>query len=509
MTKKPFVLIICDGWGELSDNEGNAISRARTPFVDALREKWPHTTVAASGEAVGLPAGQMGNSEVGHLTIGAGRVVRQPLARQLYEIESDIFFENKVLRESILSAKSSNKQVHVLGLVSEGGVHSHQISAVALAELAKRLDYKNINYHVFTDGRDTLPKSAIGYVKKLQDDLERVGVGKICSIAGRYYAMDRDNRWERTELAYDVLTGESADSRSSVLDYIQESYDADVTDEFIKPMAIVADGSEKMSINDGDTVIFFNFRADRARQLCHALMDSRFSGFERKRVVPNINLVTFSEYDAELKCKVAFPAQIVRDTLAEVVSKAGLRQYHIAETEKYAHVTYFLNGGEEKEFEGEDRKMIASPRVATYDLQPEMSARQVTDDAVRQINEGTYDLIVVNFANADMVGHTGKFDETVQAIECLDGCIAEVVDSVIAKNGVALMTADHGNAEIEVDEKTGGPITAHTTSPVPVIVCGDSSPLREGGSLSDIAPTVLDIMGLKKPASMTGSSLRQ
>lgn len=507
MAKRPFVLIICDGWGELPHTKGNAITHAKTPRLDALRSVWPHTTVQASGEAVGLPKGQIGNSEVGHLTIGAGRVIRQPLARQLYEVESGEFYDNTTLKDAIIAAKQHNKRVHVLGLVSEGGVHSHQVSAVGLAELAKRLDYQDMNYHVFTDGRDTSPQSALTYVKDLQDALSKIGVGTVRSVAGRYYAMDRDNRWDRIERAYDVLTGVGSETRASALDYIQQSYDAGVTDEFITPMAIEASASERVFINDGDTVIFFNFRADRARQLCHALVDKDFTEFTRKQAPVAITLVTFSEYDSMLSATVAFPTQNVDDTLAEVIATAGLRQYHSAETEKYAHVTYFFNGGKEAAFKGEDRKLIPSLKVATYDLAPKMSARAVTDDVVNVIGTDTYDFIVVNLANADMVGHTGKFDETVQAIEYLDGCIADIVDATLGAGGVALMTADHGNAEVEIDPHTGGPVTAHTTSPVPVVVCGITGSLRSGGALSDVAPTVLDCMGLEKPVAMTGTSL--
>lgn len=509
MTKRPLALIICDGWGELPDVPGNAITYAKTPRLDRLRQQWPHTTVMASGEAVGLPTGQIGNSEVGHLTIGAGRVVRQPLARQIYEIESGSFYGNDVLVQAIMAAKTNGKKVHVLGLVSEGGVHSHQMSATALAELAKRHDFTDMHYHVFTDGRDTLPESALGYVTSLQDDLDRIGVGAIRSIAGRYYAMDRDNRWERIKEAYDVLTGTSVDTTESVTAYITASYAADITDEFIKPMAIADSGEGRVYIADGDVIVFFNFRADRARQLCHALTDTEFDGFEREQVVSGCKLVTFSEYDTELAAEVAFPAPIVRDTLSEVVSKAGLRQYHIAETEKYAHVTYFFNGGEELQFEGEDRQLVPSPKVATYDLQPEMSAREVTDDTVKAIESGEYDLVVINLANADMVGHTGKYDQTVTAVECLDECVARIAEAALAHDGYAIMTADHGNAEVEIDPETGGPITAHTTSPVPVLLCGTNRSLRADGSLSDVAPTVIELMKLEKPAAMTGSSLLQ
>jgi len=505
-TKKPVVLIICDGWGEISETRGNAIAAAKTPRLDGLRAAWPHTTVEASGEAVGLPAGQIGNSEVGHLTIGSGRIVRQPLSRQIYEINSGIFNQNTVLLGAIEAAKNSGKALHIMGLLSPGGVHSHSDAAVALVKLAASHDLTDIYVHAFTDGRDVPPTSALGYIESFEKELAKIGVGRIASVAGRYYAMDRDNRWDRIEQAYDMLTAPSFTCAESAANYIQSSYDTGLNDEFIKPSRI----GEEVKINDGDAVIFFNFRPDRARELTHALVDTDFAEFSRKRVADSLHLVTFAEYDSGLTTPIAFPKDNMADTLAEVVSKAGLRQYHVAETEKYAHVTYFLNGGNEAAFAGEDRELIPSLKIATYDLRPEMSARKITTSAVEKIKSGGYDLVVINFANADMVGHTGVLDAAISAIETLDGCVADVINAATAAGGAALMTADHGNAELEIDPVNGEPVTAHTTNPVPVLVCGiEGISLRDTGGLQDIAPTILDIMNLEKPTLMAGTSLAE
>ncbi len=502
--KKPVVLLICDGWGESPETKGNAIALANTPRLNALRAQWPHTTVDASGEAVGLPAGQIGNSEVGHLTIGSGRIIRQPLSRQIHEINTGSFNENAILLDAIASAKKTGNALHIMGLLSPGGVHSHRDAAVALVKLAAAQGLTEIFVHVYTDGRDVPPTSARGYIESFEEDLAKIGAGRIASVAGRYYAMDRDNRWDRIEQAYDMLTAPSYQVAASATDYIQASYDEGIHDEFIKPTRIGA----QVNIKDGDSVIFFNFRPDRARELTHALVDEDFTKFERKHIVRNLHFVTFAEYDSELKTPIAFPKDNMADTLAEVVSKAGLKQYHIAETEKYAHVTYFLNGGNEAAFAGEDRVLIPSLKIATYDLQPEMSARDITTTVVNSIKKGTYDFIALNFANADMTGHTGKLDAAISAIETLDGCIADVIDATITAGGAVLMTADHGNAEIEIDPDNGEPVTAHTTSPVPAIVCGiENISLRGEGGLQDIAPTILEIMQLEKPELMSGSSL--
>lgn len=505
---RPFVLIVCDGWGEISETAGNAIAAAKTPHLDKLRARWPHVTVEASGEAVGLPAGQQGNSEVGHPTIGTGRIIRQPLSRQIYEIESGDFYQNKVLIEAIETAKQRGNAVHIIGLVSPGGVHSYSDSALALVKLAKQHELNAVYVHALTDGRDTKPTSALQYITEFEAALAEIGVGRIASIGGRYYGMDRDNRWERIKEAYDMLVADEYKTVPSATEYITTSYEEGTTDEFLRPVSVAGPEGARIRIEDGDAVIFFNFRPDRARQLSHALVDSDFTDFERSRVVKDLHFVTFAEYDSALKAPVAFPKQNVANTLAEVVSTHGLAQYHVAETEKYAHVTYFLNGGQEEPFPGEDRSLIPSPKVATYDLAPDMSAREVAADVVDKIESGKYDLIAVNFANADMVGHTGNFEATVRAIETLDECLGLVINSAVDHGGAALMTADHGNAEYKIDRETGKPLTAHTTNPVPVLLCGTSATsLRADGGLSDVAPTVLCAMNLPVPADMTGTDL--
>lgn len=507
MAKKPFVLLICDGWGTSDQTSGNAIASAKTPELDALFATWPHTLVAASGEAVGLPAGQMGNSEVGHLTIGSGRITRQPLSRQHHEIDSGLFYQNEVLIEAIELAKQRNTGLHIIGLVSPGGVHSHSNGALALVKLAKNLGHTNTHVHAFTDGRDTPPISALEYITDFEQELAAIGAGRIASISGRYYAMDRDNRWERIELAYEMLVGSSHATVPSAQDYIATNYAESTTDEFLRPIAIANTPADRTKIEDGDVVVFFNFRPDRARQLSHALVDTEFSGFIRSRVVKDLHFVSFSEYDTELKVPIAFPKQNIKNTLAEVISEKGLSQYHVAETEKYAHVTYFFNGGRESAFTNETRKLIPSPKVATYDVDPAMSAEAVTTDVINQLSTGTHDIIVINFANADMVGHTGNFEATVKAIEALDMCIGKIAKSAIDAGGALLMTADHGNAEFKIDA-SGNPLTAHTTNPVPVLLCGTTAThLRSNGGLSDIAPTVLDVIGVDVPSDMTGRSL--
>lgn len=505
---KPFVLIICDGWGESADTFGNAIAAADTPRLDALRQKWPHTTVVASGEAVGLPEGQMGNSEVGHLTIGSGRVIRQPLSRQHHEIQSGVFYQNEVLIEAIELAKQRDRALHLCGLVSPGGVHSHPSGALAVVRLAKQLGLINIHVHAFTDGRDTPPASGLEHIEEFERELATIGAGRVASISGRYYAMDRDKRWERIELAYEMLVGDTHATAQSASEYIQTKYKTGETDEFLRPVSIASQPQDRTRLEDGDVVVFFNFRPDRVLQLSHALVDKEFSGFKRSRVVKDLHFVSFTEYDDKLKVPIVFPKQNAVNTLAEVISKQGLHQYHVAETEKYAHVTYFLNGGQEQAFPGEERTLIPSPKVATYDLQPEMSAPAIAEDVIEHIKNGQSDLIVVNFANADMVGHTGDFEATKTAITLLDTLIGDIVDATLDAGGVALMTADHGNAEYKIDKETGKPLTAHTTSEVPVLLCGTkTSSLRSGGGLYDIAPTILDCMGLARPEEMTGESL--
>jgi 2,3-bisphosphoglycerate-independent phosphoglycerate mutase len=505
---RPFVLAVLDGWGYSPDAFGNAITAASTPTMDRLMSRWPCTTVAASGEAVGLPEGQQGNSEVGHLTIGAGRVIPQPLTRINHAIRDGAFYDNAVLCDAVDRARERGASLHCLGLVSPGGVHSDQAHAVALAELARRRGLDRVWFHAFTDGRDEPPTSAAGFVARFVDDLGVVGCGRVASVAGRYYAMDRDTRWERTALAYEQLVGGAHATAADAVAYIESEYAKGVTDEFLPPVSIVADGGHHVHISDGDSVVFFNFRPDRARQLSHALIDHEFAGFERSRVLADLHFATFTEYERDLDADVAFPRQDVTDTLAEEVCAAGLHQFHVAETEKYAHVTYFINGGREDPFSGEDRLLVPSPRVATYDSFPEMSAKAVTDAVIEHVQRGDDALIVVNFANPDMVGHTGVFDATVRAVEVVDGCVERIEAAVLARSGGLLVTADHGNAERTIDPRDNSPLTAHTTSEVPVVLCGtDATVLRDHGGLEDIAPTVLTAMGLEVPEAMTGRSL--
>ncbi len=505
---RPFVLAILDGWGSSDESFGNAIAAAATPTVDRLLRDWPSTTVAASGEAVGLPEGQQGNSEVGHLTIGAGRVIHQPLTRINRAIRDGSFFENPVLVAAVDTAIERGASLHCLGLVSPGGVHSDQAHGIALAELARRRGLERVHFHAFTDGRDEPPTSAAGYMRTFIDDLHAIGCGDVASVCGRYYAMDRDTHWERTERAYEQIVGSAEAVAPDAVAYIEAQYAVDVTDEFLPPVSIVPPGRERVVIDDGDSVVFFNFRPDRARQLSHALIDADFTGFERSRVLSGLCFTTFTEYSRDLAAAVAFPREDVRHTLAAEVSAAGLRQFHVAETEKYAHVTYFINGGREQAFAGEERLLVPSPRVATYDATPAMSAREVTDAVVEHLERGEDALIVVNFANPDMVGHTGVFDATVEAVEVVDGCLDRIEQAVAGAAGGMLVTADHGNAEHKIDPRDNSPLTAHTTSPVPVILCGtDATSLRGGGGLEDVAPTVLEAMGLAVPEAMTGRSL--
>jgi len=504
---RPFVLVICDGWGYSADDFGNAIAAAHKPEYDRLEQHWPHTLVEASGEAVGLPPGQQGNSEVGHLTIGAGRVIYQPLSRINHAIADGSFFENEVLCSAVDRARDYGHGLHCLGLVSPGGVHSDQAHAVALAELARRRGLRDVWFHAFTDGRDEPPASAALYMQTFCTDLERVGVGRVATVSGRYYAMDRDQRWDRVARAYEVIAGGGDGTATDPVEFIEEQYAEGITDEFLPPVSILH-GGRRVRVDNNDSVIFFNFRPDRARQLTHALIDADFKDFARSRVVRNIDMVTFTEYERDLPVHVAFPSEDVRHTLGEVVSHQGLGQFHVAETEKYAHVTYFINGGREHPFPGEERLLVPSPRVATYDVVPEMSAEPVTDAVVAHLKSGEGALIVVNYANPDMVGHTGDFDATVRAVGVVDTMIGRVARASLAAGGAMLMTADHGNAEYKIDRTDGSPLTAHTASQVPVMLCGTSARvLRDGGGLRDIAPTVLMAMGLPIPDEMTGRSL--
>jgi 2,3-bisphosphoglycerate-independent phosphoglycerate mutase len=504
---RPFVLVVLDGWGDNPDPYGNAIAAARTPELDKLEQRCLHTTVAASGEAVGVPAGQQGNSEVGHLTIGAGRIIFQPLAAISRAIDDGSFYDNVALCGAVDRARDRGAALHCLGLISPGGVHSHQSHAVALAELARRRGLNSVWFHAFLDGRDEPPISAAGFVRTFVSALAQVGVGAIATVSGRYYAMDRDRRWDRVARAYEVIAGAGNGTADDAVVDIEAQYAAGVTDEFVPPVSILHDG-KRVRIDDGDSIIFFNFRPDRARELSHALVDVDFDGFPRSLVLRDVDLVTFTEYERDLDARMAFPREDVLHTLAEEVSAVGLRQFHVAETEKYAHVTYFINGGREAPFDGEDRLLVPSQRVPTYDTVPEMSAAGITDAVVAHLEAGDDALIIANYANADMVGHTGVFDATVRAVETVDACLGRIARAVDAAHGGLLITADHGNAEYKIDRRDGTVLTAHTTSPVPVIVCGaGDGPLRDGGGLSDIAPTVLDAIGIPAPAEMTGRSL--
>ena len=505
---RPFVLVDPRRMGRQPGPVRECDRSRAHPGARLLEQRWPHTTVAASGEAVGVPPGQQGNSEVGHLTIGAGRLIYQPLVAINRAIENGSFYENAALCEAVDRARDRGAALHCLGLISPGGVHSHQDHAVAVAELARRRGLSSVWFHAFLDGRDEPPTSAAGFVRSFVDALDGVGVGAIASVSGRYFAMDRDRRWDRIRRAYEVIAGAGDGTATDAVAYIEEQYAVDVTDEFVPPVSILHEG-KRVRIEDGDSIVFFNFRPDRARELSHALVDVDFDGFPRSRVLRDVELVTFTEYERDLDARVAFPREDVLHTLAEEVSAAGLRQFHVAETEKYAHVTYFINGGRETPFDGEDRLLVPSQRVPTYDTVPEMSAAGVTDAVIARLEQGDDALIIANYANADMVGHTGVFDATVRAVECVDTCLGRIARAVDAAHGGLLITADHGNAEYKIDRRDGSVLTAHTTSPVPVILCGaGDGPLREGGGLRDIAPTVLDAMGLPVPVEMTGRSLR-
>ena len=509
----PVVLVILDGWGLGRDDAGNAVLAARTPVMDRLWRAYPHASLRCSGEDVGLPPGQMGNSEVGHLNLGAGFVVYQWLTRLDHAIADGSYAENPTLTAAIETVKQRGGTLHLMGLVSDGGVHSHVRHLEALLRLAAAEGCQRVAIHAFTDGRDTAPTSGLATIARLQATMAEIGAGRIATVAGRYYAMDRDHRWERTARAYDAIVRGEGERASSATDAIQAAYDAGITDEFIPPTVIAAVGEVPATLHAGDAIIFFNFRADRVRQLTEALVSPGFSGFARGAPVAEVTVVTMSRYEEGLPVAVAFPSTDVVTPLARVVSDAGLLQLHVAETEKYAHVTFFFNGGREDPFPGEERALIPSPRVATYDLQPEMSAPGVTDAVLAGIASGRFAFVIVNFANGDMVGHTGDFAAAVRAIETVDRCLGEIVEATFAANGVALITADHGNAEEMIDPATGQPMTAHTTNPVPLLlVAPETSPLRhatlrDDGRLSAIAPTVLGLLGLPVPSEMTESSL--
>ena len=497
------ILVIMDGHGIAPAGPGNAVTTANTPNLDRLYREFPTSRLQASGLFVGLPDGQMGNSEVGHLNLGAGRVVYQDITRIDKAIKDGSFTQNTVLKNAFESARKTGSRVHMLGLLSDGGVHSHIRHLKALLNMAKKAGVPDVTVHAFMDGRDTPPDSGIGYIEDLDSFIRELGFGEIGTVTGRYYAMDRDNRWERIQAAYDALVNGKGRKTATAEAAVKTAYAAGETDEFIKP--VVIDGSH--SISNGDVVLFFNFRSDRARQMCHALLDDAFSHFEREKLQFN-DFVTFTEYEAGLPVSIAFPQETLTGLYGEAVSKAGLKQLRIAETEKYAHVTFFFNGGEEKSFPGEERILVPSPKVATYDLQPEMSAFEVTDKVTAAIESGRFQAIVLNFANCDMVGHTGVFDAAVKAVETVDTCVGKVADSVLKNGWDMLLTADHGNAEKMLDEN-GGPFTAHTTNPVPLCLISERfrhAELNEG-ALRDIAPTLLSLVDVPQPAEMTGKSL--
>ena len=507
--QKPIVLMILDGYGLNDKVEGNAVAEAKTPVLDRLMAECPFVKGNASGMAVGLPEGQMGNSEVGHLNMGAGRIVYQELTRITKEIQDGDFFKNEALLAAVENCKKNNSALHLFGLVSDGGVHSHNTHIYGLLELAKRNGLKDVYVHCFLDGRDTPPTSGADYVEELVKKMEELGVGKVASVMGRYYAMDRDNRWDRVEKAYNAIVHGEGNKAVCGVTAIRDSYKEGVNDEFVVPTVIEENGAPVGTIRDKDSVIFFNFRPDRAREITRAFCDDEFTGFARDRRL-ELTYVCFTEYDVTIPHKlVAFHKVSIDNTFGQFLAAHGLKQARIAETEKYAHVTFFFNGGVEEPNEGEDRILVNSPKVATYDLQPEMSANQVCDKLVDAITGGKYDVIIINFANPDMVGHTGVEAAAVKAVETVDSCVGRAVEAVKKMDGAMFICADHGNAEQLIDYVNGGSFTAHTTNPVPFLLVNydPAYTLREGGCLADIAPTLIEMMGMEQPKEMTGKSL--
>jgi 2,3-bisphosphoglycerate-independent phosphoglycerate mutase len=502
-----------DGFGESPEPKGNAIAADGAVNITALKKKYPHTTILTSGMAVGLPNGQMGNSEVGHLNIGAGRIVYQELTRITKSILDGDFFEKDELNDAIKICKEHDSSLHLMGLCSDGGVHSHITHLFALVKLARDRGLKKVYIHCFMDGRDVPPESGKGYIEELQAELKKIGCGEISTVMGRYYAMDRDNRFERVEKAYAAMVyGEGAAEAADPAKAVQESYDSGITDEFIKPIVVTKNGRPVSVIGKNDSVIFFNFRPDRAREITRSFILEDFDGFERKKGWFPVYYVSMTQYDKtfEGRLRVVFKPESLTNTFGEYISSLGLSQLRIAETEKYAHVTFFFNGGVEKPYENEDRALIPSPKVATYDLKPEMSAFEVAEEAVRLIESGKYDVMILNFANPDMVGHTGVMEAAVKAVHAVDECVGKVVNAILKNGGRCIITADHGNCEQMTDPVTGGPFTAHTTGSVPLILADDSrigAKLREGGKLCDIAPTLLTMLGLDIPREMTGKSI--
>ncbi|MCP5207687.1 MAG: 2,3-bisphosphoglycerate-independent phosphoglycerate mutase [Hahellaceae bacterium] len=506
--RRTTALIILDGWGYSESADNNAIYHAKTPFWDSIWQHQPHTLINTSGMAVGLPEGQMGNSEVGHMNLGAGRIVYQNFTRITKDIQTGDFNEKAALLEAINKAVAANKAVHILGLLSPGGVHSHEDHIVAAIELAAAKGAKKVYVHAFLDGRDMPPRSALPSIDKITAKLTALGVGHIASIIGRYYAMDRDNRWDRVEKAYNLLTLAEGDFICATpQEALAAAYERGEDDEFVKATVVQGDEAASIKIEEGDSVLFMNFRSDRARELTRAFVETGFAEFTKK-AAPKVNFVTLTEYAADIDAPCAYPPETLSNSLGEYMEKLGKTQLRIAETEKYAHVTFFFSGGREELFVGEKRELIPSPQVATYDLQPEMSAPEVTDKLVAAIKSGEFDLVVCNYANGDMVGHTGKFDAAVKAAECLDTCLSRVAQALTEVDGQALITADHGNVEQMSDPESGQPHTAHTTLPVPLVYLGAKPlSLKANGQLSDVAPSLLDLMQLEKPAEMTGTSL--
>ena len=509
MSKKPTVLMILDGFGLNDKKDANAVYEAKTPVIDNLMANYPFVKGNASGLSVGLPEGQMGNSEVGHMNMGAGRIVYQDLTRITKEIQDGTFFENPALLKAIENVKANNSALHLYGLLSDGGVHSHNTHLYGLLELAKRHGLEQVYVHCFLDGRDTPPASGADYIKELYEKMQELGVGQIASVMGRYYAMDRDNRWDRVEKAYRAIAFGEGIQAECPYDAVKASYEQEVYDEFVVPTVIMRDGKPTATVNDGDSIIFFNFRPDRAREITRAFCADEFDGFdrgERKKVT----YICFTEYDVTIPNKeVAFNKVEIRNTFGEFLASKGLKQARIAETEKYAHVTFFFNGGVEAPNPGEDRILVNSPKVATYDLKPEMSAYEVCDKLVEAIKSDKYDVIIINFANPDMVGHTGVESAAIKAVEAVDTCVGRAVEALKEVDGQMILCADHGNCEQLVDYTTGVPFTAHTTNPVPFILINydPAYTLKDGGCLADLAPTLIDMMGLEKPAEMTGHSL--
>lgn len=507
MAKKPVMLMILDGFGLTDKVDGNAVLAAKKPNFDNYYNNYPHTALSASGLDVGLPKGQMGNSEVGHLNIGAGRIIYQELTRITKEVEEKKFFQNEALNLAMDNALKNNSSLHLLGLLSDGGVHSHIDHLKALLAMAKEKGLTKVYVHCFMDGRDVPPSSGKDFIIELENYMKEIKVGKIATVSGRYYAMDRDKRWERVNLAYNAMVLGQGEEANSAEESMDKSYNDNKTDEFVLPCVIKEDGKAIGTIKNNDSIIFFNFRPDRAREITRAINDREFDGFKRNTL--NLTYVTMTQYDKTIEnVHVAYKPESYSNTLGEYVASKGLNQLRIAETEKYAHVTFFFNGGVEAPNEGEDRALIPSPKVATYDLKPEMSANEVTEEVLKRIDSDKYDMIILNYANPDMVGHTGVFEAAKAAIETVDKCLHKVVEKVLEKDGAVFITADHGNAEQMIDYSTGKPMTAHTSDPVPFLyVAKGAKEMRHGGKLCDIAPTMLEVMGLEKPVEMTGESL--